>query len=103
MPAMRRPTERFQLTINILPLLSNFSDLEVDINLQDILAILGIVLFVVSMVRVCGGMMSGGCGMGSRGADQRRPHDQQEGADLKQSPEPAEISSSPALISSSTS
>jgi hypothetical protein len=40
------------------------------------------------MVRGCGGMMSGGCGMGSRSADQRRPHDQQEGADMKQSPEP---------------
>jgi hypothetical protein len=57
-------------------------------NLQTILAIMGIVLFVISMVRGCGGMMSGGRGMGSRSADQRRPHDQQEGADMKQSPEP---------------
>jgi hypothetical protein len=57
-------------------------------NLQTILAIMGIVLFVISMVRGCGGMMSGACGMGSRSADQRRPHDQQEGADMKQSPEP---------------
>ncbi len=58
-------------------------------NLQSILAILGIALFVISMVRGCGGMMSGGCGMGRRSADQRRPHDQQEGADAKQSSEPA--------------
>jgi len=57
-------------------------------NLQNILAIMGIALFVISMVRGCGGMMSGGCGMGSRSADKRRPHDQQEGADMKQSPEP---------------
>ena len=56
-------------------------------NLQNILAIMGIALFVISMVRGCGGMMSGGCGMGGRNADQRRPHDQQE-ADAKQSPEP---------------
>ena len=58
-------------------------------NLQNILAIMGILLFLISMVRGCGGMMSGGCGMGSRGADQQRPHDQQEGTDMKQSPEPA--------------
>ena len=57
-------------------------------NLQNILAIMGIALFVISMVRGCGGMMSGGCGMGSRSADQRRPHDHQEGEALKQSPEP---------------
>ena len=44
-------------------------------NLQSILAIMGIVLFVISMVRGCGGMMSGGCGMGGHGADQRRPND----------------------------
>ena len=69
------------------PLL-NFSGLEADMNLQNILAIMGIVLFVVSMVRGCGGTMSGGCGVGSRSGDQRRPHDQQEGADVKQSPEP---------------
>lgn len=57
-------------------------------NLQNILAIMGIVLFVISMVRSCGGLMSGGCGVGSRSGDQRRPHDQQAGADMKQSPEP---------------
>jgi len=57
-------------------------------NLQNILAIMGIVLFVISMVRGCGGMMSGGCGMGSHGADQRRPLDHKEGPDMKQSPEP---------------
>jgi hypothetical protein len=57
-------------------------------NLQSILAIMGIVLFVISMVRGCGGMMSGGCGMSGHRADHRRPHDQQEGADMKQSPEP---------------
>ena len=57
-------------------------------NLQNILGIMGIVLFVVSVVRGCGGMMSGGCGMGSHRGDQRRPHDQQEGADMKQSSEP---------------
>ena len=68
------------------PLLS-FSGLEADMNLQNILAIMGIVLFVISLVRGCGGMMSGGCGVGSRAGDQRRPHDQQEGADVKQSPE----------------
>jgi len=56
-------------------------------KLQNILATMGIALFVISMVRGCGGMMSGGCGMGSRSADQRRPHDQQEGADMKQSSE----------------
>jgi hypothetical protein len=49
---------------------------------------MGIVLFVISMVRGYGGMMSGGCGMSSRGADQQRAHDQQENADMKQSPEP---------------
>jgi hypothetical protein len=43
-------------------------------NLQNILAIMGIVLFVISMVRGCGGMMSGGCGMGSRSTGQRLPH-----------------------------
>ena len=59
-------------------------------NLQNILAIMGIALFVISMVRGCGGMMSGGCGMGSRSADQRRPHGHQEGADMKQSPEPVD-------------
>jgi hypothetical protein len=57
-------------------------------NLENILAIMGIVLFVISMVRGYGGMMSGGCGMSSRGADQQRAHDQQENADMKQSPEP---------------
>ncbi len=57
-------------------------------NLQNILAIVGIALFVISIVRGCGGMMSGGCGVGSRRADQRRSHDHQEGADMKQSPEP---------------
>jgi hypothetical protein len=57
-------------------------------SLQNILAIMGIALFVLTMVRSCGGMMSGGCGMGSRSADQRRPHDQHENADPKQSPEP---------------
>jgi hypothetical protein len=57
-------------------------------NLQSILTILGIALFVISMVRGCGGMMSGGCGMGGHGADQRRPHDEQDGAGMKQSPEP---------------
>ena len=53
-------------------------------NLQNILGIVGIVLFVISMVRGCGGMMSGGRGMRSRNADRRRPHDQQESADVKQ-------------------
>ena len=57
-------------------------------NLQNILATMGILLFIISMVRGCGGMMSGGCGMGSRSGDQQRPRDQQEGADMKQSPEP---------------
>jgi len=57
-------------------------------NLQNILAIMGIVLFVMSMVRGCGGMMSGGCGLGSRSGDQRRPHDRPESADMKQPPEP---------------
>jgi len=58
------------------------------VNLLNILAIMGIALFVISMVRGCGGVMSGACGMGSRSVDQRRPHDQQEGTDMKQSPEP---------------
>jgi len=46
-------------------------------NLQNILGIMGIVLFIISVVRGCGGMMSDGCGMGNRSADQRRSHDQQ--------------------------
>ena len=57
-------------------------------NLQNILAITGIVVFVISIVRGCGGMIPGGCGMGSHSGDQRRPRDQQQGADMKQSPEP---------------
>jgi len=57
-------------------------------NLQNIFAIVGIGLFVISMVRGCGSMMSGGCGMGSRTTNQQRPHDQHEDADAKQSPEP---------------
>ena len=57
-------------------------------NLQSILAIMGIALFVISMVGGCGGMMSGGCGMGSHKTNQQRPHDQREDADAKQSPEP---------------
>ena len=57
-------------------------------NLQNILAIVGIGLFVISMVRGCGGMMSGGRGTSGHRADQRRPHDQEEGADMKRSPEP---------------
>jgi hypothetical protein len=57
-------------------------------NLQNILAIMGIALFVISMVRGCGGMMSVGCGMGSRSTNHQRPHDQQEDADMKQSREP---------------
>jgi hypothetical protein len=68
--------------------LPNFNSLEVEMNLQSILAIIGIALFVISMIRGCGGMMSGGCGMGSRSSDQRRPHDHQEVADMKQSTEP---------------
>jgi hypothetical protein len=51
-------------------------------NLQNIVAIVGIVLFVIGMVRGCGGRMSGGCGMGSRSGDQRRSRDQHEGADM---------------------
>jgi hypothetical protein len=57
-------------------------------NLQTILAIMGIALFIISMVRGCGGMMSGGCGLDGHGADQRRPHNEQDGAGMKQSPEP---------------
>ena len=56
-------------------------------NLQNILAIMGIVLFVISMVRGCGGMMSGGCGVGSRTGDEPRPHDKQDGADMQHPPE----------------
>jgi hypothetical protein len=41
---------------------------------------MGIVLFVISMVRGCEGMMSGGCG---HGANQRRPHDQHDNAEAK--------------------
>jgi hypothetical protein len=62
--------------------------LEADVNLQSILAIMGIVLFVISMVRGCGGMMSGGCGMSGHRADQQGPQDQQKGADMKRTPEP---------------
>jgi hypothetical protein len=57
-------------------------------NFQNILAIMGIALVVISIVRGCGGMMSGGCGVGSHGGDQRRSRDLHEGADMKQSPEP---------------
>jgi len=57
-------------------------------NLQNILTIMGIALFVISMVRGCGGMMSGSCGMGSHSANKHRPHDQHEGADEKHSLEP---------------
>jgi len=56
-------------------------------NLQNILAIMGIVLFVISMVRGCGGMMSAGCGVGSRSGDERRPHNQQDSADMQHPPE----------------
>jgi hypothetical protein len=51
---------------------------------------MGIALFVISMVRGCGGMMSGGCGMGSRSGHRRRPKDKLEGAGMKQSPEPVD-------------
>ena len=47
-------------------------------NLQTTLTIIGIVLFIVSIVRGCGGMMPGGCGMGSRRTNQRRPSDKHE-------------------------
>ena len=57
-------------------------------HMQNTLAIIGILLFVVSMVRGCGGLMSGGCGMGGRRANLRRPHDQPEHADLGHSSEP---------------
>ncbi len=57
-------------------------------NLQNILAIMGILLFVISMARGCGGLMSGGCGMGNHSGDQRRSHDERGGVDMKQSPEP---------------
>jgi len=57
-------------------------------NLQNILAIIGILLFVISMVRGCGGVMSGGCGVGSRSGDQRRPHDEQDDADTQHPAEP---------------
>ena len=57
-------------------------------NLQNILAIMGIVLFVIGVVRGCGGMMSSGCRTVDHSGDQRRPHDQQEGSDMKESPEP---------------
>lgn len=56
-------------------------------NLQNILAVMGIVLFVISILRGCGGMMWGGCSMGGRSGVQRRPDDQRENADAKQSPE----------------
>lgn len=52
-------------------------------NFQNILAIMGIALFVISMARGCGGMMSGGCGMGSRTSNQRGPHDPQNGSEPK--------------------
>ena len=61
--------------------------LEMNMHLQNILAIMGIVLFISSIVRGCGGMM-GGCGMGSRSTNHQRLHDHREDADAKQSPEP---------------
>ena len=58
-------------------------------NLQNILAIMGIVLFVISMVRGCGGMMSGGCGTGSQVAiSGGHMTNKRKGADMKQPPEP---------------
>ena len=56
-------------------------------HLQNILGILGIVLFVVSIIRGCGGMTSGGCGMGKHSTNQP-PHGRAEDADATQSPEP---------------
>ena len=86
----RGTTERRGLTTTIVPLLQDSNSslqlqnsvqedkeelLEADMNLQTIVAIMGIALFIISMVRGCGGMKSGGCGMDGHGADQRRPHD----------------------------
>lgn len=45
---------------------------------QSILTILGIVLFVVIMMRGCGGMMGGGCGMGGCGMGSRRKQQPEE-------------------------
>lgn len=52
-------------------------------NLQNTLAIIGMLLFVVSIVRGCGGMMPSGCGMGGRRTNQRRPADKLEDVDEK--------------------
>ena len=56
-------------------------------HLQTILGIMGFVLFVISIIRGCGGMTSGGCGMGNHTTNQQ-PHGHGEGADAKQLPEP---------------
>jgi hypothetical protein len=61
--------------------------LEANMHLQNILGIMGVVLFVVSIVRGCGGLASGGCGMGNQTTTQH-PHGRAEDADAKQSPEP---------------
>jgi len=46
---------------------------------HSVFTVLGIVLFVVLMMRGCGGMMSGGCGMGGCGMGSRRMrHDSKE-------------------------
>jgi len=50
---------------------------------QTLLTIAGIILFVVVMMRGCGGMMSGGCGVGGgcgMGSRHRRPEAKDEKA-----------------------
>lgn len=42
---------------------------------QTLLTIAGIILFVILMMRGCGGMVGGGCGMGGGMGSRRRPPD----------------------------
>lgn len=46
---------------------------------QTLLSIVGIILFVVLMMRGCGGMMAGGgCGMGGRQSRRKQPEHESE-------------------------
>lgn len=50
---------------------------------RTILTIVGILLFVVVMMRGCGGMMAGGCGVGGgcgMGSRRRRPKEREDSA-----------------------
>lgn len=54
---------------------------------HSVLEIVGIILFVVIMMRGCGGMMAGGCGMGGCGMGSRSKRPAHEQEDKKPPPE----------------